>query len=205
MARSFSIPEYYKSSTVSFINKERREQDKRKQDLTPSIIDAGPVRFKIARHFGFCFGVENAIEIAYRALAENPEFWNEPQKAQKLMRERSQLETAFENINAISTDLSDTVELAELADMDGDAALLEEAATALKALQSKADSAELQALLSGEADGNDCFVEIHPGAGGTEAQDWAEMLLRMYVRWANSRGIAFTCISRLNDRIIAVR
>lgn len=105
------------------------------------------------------------------------------------MRERSQLETAFDNINSISTDLSDTVELAELAEIDGDEALLEEAAVALKKLQSKADEAELQALLSGEADGNDCFVEIHPGAGGTEAQDWAEMLLRMYMRWANSRGM----------------
>lgn len=105
------------------------------------------------------------------------------------MRERSQLETAFENINAISGDLVDTVELAELAEMDDDTSLLDEAASALKALQIKADAAELQALLSGEVDGNDCFVEIHPGAGGTEAQDWAEMLLRMYMRWANSRGM----------------
>lgn len=105
------------------------------------------------------------------------------------MRERSQLETAFENINSISTDLADTVELAELAEMDGDTSLLDESAAALTRLQEKSDAAELQALLSGEVDGNDCFVEIHPGAGGTEAQDWAEMLLRMYLRWANSRGM----------------
>lgn len=105
------------------------------------------------------------------------------------MRERSQLETAFDNINSITTDLADTVELAELAEMDGDTSLLDDAAKALKLLQDKADTAELQALLSGEVDGNDCFVEIHPGAGGTEAQDWAEMLLRMYLRWANSRGM----------------
>lgn len=73
MARSFTIPEYYKSSVVSTIKNERKERDKRKKDLSPSIIEAGRVRFKIARHFGFCFGVENAIEIAYRALAENPD------------------------------------------------------------------------------------------------------------------------------------
>ncbi len=102
------------------------------------------------------------------------------------MQERSALENAFNNITSISTDLTDTIELAEIADMDGDESLLEEAASALKSLQMKAAEAELQALMSGEADGNDCFVEIHPGAGGTEAQDWAEMLLRMYVRWANA-------------------
>lgn len=105
------------------------------------------------------------------------------------MQERSQLETAFNDINGISTDLADTVELAELADAEGDADLVEDAASALRELADKTSDAELRALLSGEADGNDCFVEIHPGAGGTEAQDWAQMLLRMYVRWAGSRGM----------------
>lgn len=105
------------------------------------------------------------------------------------MQERSRLEAAFEAITSISSDLEDTIELAELADLDGDADLLEEAAKVLSNLQRRAGKAELEALLSGEADANDCFIEIHPGAGGTEAQDWAEMLLRMYVRWANSRGM----------------
>ena len=105
------------------------------------------------------------------------------------MQERSRLETAFENINNIGGDLDDTIELAELADLEGDKDLLDEAAAALSALKDVAAKAELQALLSGEADANDCFVEIHPGAGGTEAQDWAEMLLRMYVRWANAHGM----------------
>jgi len=73
--------------------------------------------------------------------------------------------------------------------MDDDAELLDAAAEALTITKKAADAAELLALMSGEADGNDCFVEIHPGAGGTEAQDWAEMVLRMYMRWANSRGM----------------
>ena len=105
------------------------------------------------------------------------------------MRERSQLEDAFKNVETIETDLADAIEFAELAEMEGDDELLAEAEEALKTLQSKTRDAELAALLSGEADGNDCFVEIHPGAGGTEAQDWAAMLLRMYTRWANSRGM----------------
>lgn len=105
------------------------------------------------------------------------------------MQERAKLESAFEAINSISADLADNVELAELAEMDGDTALLDEAEKALRSVQEKAAKAELEALLSGEADGNDCFVEIHPGAGGTEAQDWAEMMMRMYTRWANARGM----------------
>jgi len=105
------------------------------------------------------------------------------------MRERNQLERAFENITFIEKDLNDTVELIELAELEEDTELLDEAIAALHPLKERSDTAELQALLSGEVDGNDCFLEIHPGAGGTEAQDWAEMLLRMYSRWANSRGM----------------
>ena len=104
------------------------------------------------------------------------------------MQERARLDDAFNDIKTLGTDLSDNIELAELAEMDGDESLLEEAAKALKALTDKGARAEVQALLSGEADRNDAFVEIHPGAGGTEAQDWAQMLLRMYSRWANSQG-----------------
>lgn len=104
------------------------------------------------------------------------------------MRERSRLEGAFEDINTLTSELADTLELIELAEMDNDESLLEEAASSLISLKDRAGQAEIQALLSGEADGNDCFVEIHPGAGGTEAQDWADMLYRMYVRWAGSRG-----------------
>lgn len=105
------------------------------------------------------------------------------------MQERAKLEAAFEAIKAISSNLSDNVELAELAEMDDDTSLLDDAAKALTKVKDKAAAAELDALLSGEADGNDCFVEIHPGAGGTEAQDWAEMMMRMYMRWANARGM----------------
>ena len=105
------------------------------------------------------------------------------------MQERAKLENAFEAIRSIETNLADNAELAELAEMDDDTDLLDAAAEALAKVHEKAERAELDALLSGEADGNDCFVEIHPGAGGTEAQDWADMMMRMYTRWANSRGM----------------
>ncbi len=104
------------------------------------------------------------------------------------MQERARLDGAFTDIKTLTADLADNVELAELAEIDGDDSLLSEAATALEKLRDRGAKAEVQALLSGEADSNDAFVEIHPGAGGTEAQDWAQMLLRMYSRWANSQG-----------------
>ena len=122
------------------------------------------------------------------ALSEDPSFWDSPQNAQKLMKERSRLESAFESIATLSKDLSDNLELAELAEMDDDQELLDAATNALTLVKEVAAKAELEALLSGEVDANDCFVEIHPGAGGTEAQDWAQMLLRMYTRWAQAHG-----------------
>ncbi len=105
------------------------------------------------------------------------------------MRERGRLESAFEQISDLETELADMLELVEMAEAENDADVLEEATNTLKTLKKRAGKAEIEALLSGEVDANNAFVEIHPGAGGTEAQDWAQMLLRMYVRWANRRGM----------------
>lgn len=104
------------------------------------------------------------------------------------MRERTRLDDAIGGWRSIKTELVDAVELFEMAEMDGDEDLLTEVETSLKKLASKAKSKEVAALLSGEADGNDCYIEIHAGAGGTESQDWADMLFRMYRRWAESKG-----------------
>jgi len=104
------------------------------------------------------------------------------------MRERNRLDAAIEVISEAETELADTIELVELAEMEGDESMIEDAVAGLRTLQDKMKRAELEALLSGEADGNDAYVEIHPGAGGTEAQDWASMMSRMYSRWANAHG-----------------
>ena len=105
------------------------------------------------------------------------------------MRERNRLEQQMGQITTLSGDLEAHKELAELAEMEGDADLLDEVRAALTASLEKAERAELEALLSGEADSNDCYIEIHAGAGGTESQDWASMLRRMYVRWAERSGM----------------
>lgn len=104
------------------------------------------------------------------------------------MRERNQLAQLVDGVRKIERDYEDTVGLAELADADGDQATLDEAQAALQALALEAKRREYESLLSGEADINDAFLEVHAGAGGTESQDWASMLLRMYVRWAEQHG-----------------
>jgi peptide chain release factor 2 len=122
------------------------------------------------------------------ALSERPDFWNDPEKAQKLMRERNRLEAGMNSILSLERELRDSVELAEMAEAEGDEGLIAEAQESLKAAQERAAKAELEALLSGEADSNDAYIEFNSGAGGTESQDWTEMLMRMYLRWANARG-----------------
>lgn len=110
------------------------------------------------------------------------------------MRERTRLDSAIGAVQSIETELSDSVELMELAELDSDEDMIDEAQESLKSLQEKAQEAEMAALLSGEADANDTYVEIHPGAGGTESQDWASMLFRMYQRWAEQRGFKVSTV-----------
>ncbi len=122
------------------------------------------------------------------ALSERSDFWNDPEKAQKLMRERNKLEAGMSSILSLERDLRDSVELAEMAEAESDEGLIDEAQATLAKVRERASKAELEALLSGEADGNDAYVEFNSGAGGTESQDWTQMLLRMYSRWAGARG-----------------
>ncbi len=122
------------------------------------------------------------------ARVEDPTLWDKPEEAQAVMRERTRLSGQIEAVREIERGLNDAVEFAELADLEGDEESLEEARASLRALKDRAARAELEALLSGEADSNDAYVEINSGAGGTESADWASMLLRMYSRWANAHG-----------------
>jgi peptide chain release factor 2 len=104
------------------------------------------------------------------------------------MRERNQIASAMEAVRRLETEVGDALELIELAEADGDAAMVNEAMASLRAAAAEAKRREIESLLSGEADANDCYVELNSGAGGTEAQDWAEMLMRMYMRWAEQHG-----------------
>ena len=114
--------------------------------------------------------------------------WADPAAAQKVMRERNVLASQTEGLLKLQADVAETVELIALAEAEGDEAMAAEGVAALKALAEDAKRREIESLLSGEADANDAYVEVNAGAGGTEAQDWAAMLLRMYMRWAEQHG-----------------
>ena len=104
------------------------------------------------------------------------------------MRERQKLDSAMSSVRSLENELADALGLIELAEAEGDASMVEEGEKAIAPLQQRAEQLRLQSMLSGEADGNDTYLEIHAGAGGTESQDWAEMLFRMYTRWAERHG-----------------
>ena len=104
------------------------------------------------------------------------------------MRERTSLDEQIKEIDNLASELTDNIELIEMGELEGDEGIITEAEAALASAKARAEKAELKTLLSGEADKNNCFLEVHAGAGGTEAQDWAEMLMRMYVRWAEAHG-----------------
>ena len=122
------------------------------------------------------------------ARVEDPKLWDNPRQAEEVMRERRRLESAVGTVNEISSEMSDAIEFIELGEAEGDDGVVEEGLATLQRLADRADADKVQALLAGEADANDTYLEVHAGAGGTESQDWAEMLLRMYSRWAERKG-----------------
>jgi len=119
---------------------------------------------------------------------ENPNVWDEPQRAQDLGRERARLADFVEGLDGISHGLEDAGELLELSADEGDDASVEAVSHDVDRLEARIDKLEFQRMFAGEMDPSNAFVDIQAGAGGTEAQDWAEMLLRMYLRWAEDRG-----------------
>jgi peptide chain release factor 2 len=122
------------------------------------------------------------------AQVEDPKLWDDPKAAQIVMRERRRLGEAIEATRAIEKELDDTTELMEMADAEGDEGLVDDAVKALADLAERSEKDKVAALLAGEADANDTYIEVNAGAGGTESQDWAEMLQRMYTRWAERHG-----------------
>jgi peptide chain release factor 2 len=118
------------------------------------------------------------------ARVEDQALWNDPKAAQVVMRERRRLEEAIGATRATQAELDDTVELLEMAEAEGDDAMIDDGIAQLAAMAEKAESDKVAALLAGEADANDTYIEVNAGAGGTESNDWAEMLGRMYMRWA---------------------
>ncbi|QJP13187.1 peptide chain release factor 2 [Starkeya sp. ORNL1] len=155
-------------------------------DLETSIDEIREAAGLLRQHIDFDRSKARLAEL--NALAEDPNLWNDPERAQKLMQERGTLEDGLGSLERIERELSDNVELIELGEAEGDDGIVKEAEASLAKLKAEVARRQLEALLSGEADGNDSYLEVHAGAGGTDSQDWALMLLRMYTRWAERRG-----------------
>jgi peptide chain release factor 2 len=139
------------------------------------------------------------------ARAEDPTLWDRPSDAQTLMRERERLASQVEAVRGLERGLADALEYAELADDEGDEASLDDARAQLAELKARGGRAELEALLSGEADANDAYLEINSGAGGTESCDWAGMLLRMYTRWAGAHGMSVELIEETDGEQAGIK
>src|SRR5688500_16379454 len=123
------------------------------------------------------------------ARVEDQALWDDPKAAQEVMRERRRLDEAIAATRAIQQELDDNLELIEMGEAEGDEALVDDAVAALAALAERAERDKVTALLAGEADAKDTYIEVNAGAGGTESQDWAEMLQRMYSRWGERHGM----------------
>ncbi len=119
---------------------------------------------------------------------ENPEIWSEPEKAQALGRERAQLDLIVKTLDSLERGLAEAREMLDLAADEGDEEMLEAVSGDLQGMERQVGELEFQRMFAGEMDDRPCFLDIQAGSGGTEAQDWAEMLLRMYLRWAERRG-----------------
>jgi peptide chain release factor 2 len=119
--------------------------------------------------------------------AEDSSLWNDAQEAQKLMRERQSLEDGIKTVRGVTQALEDNIGLIELGEEEGDQSVVAEAEASIRSLAGEVRARQIETMLSGEADSNDTYLEVHAGAGGTESQDWANMLLRMYTRWAERR------------------
>ena len=124
------------------------------------------------------------------ARTEDINLWNDPENAQKLMRERQSISNAIDEYKSMDNSLKEVLEMLELGFSEKDEEIIEDSLNSLNELLTKTKKGELEALLNGEADSNDTFLEINSGAGGTESCDWASMLLRMYLRWADKRGFS---------------
>ncbi|HRF09834.1 MAG TPA: peptide chain release factor 2 [Xanthobacteraceae bacterium] len=139
------------------------------------------------------------------AVAEDPKLWDDPQKASKLMQERTSLEDALSSIKRIETDLADNVELIALGEAENDESTIKDAEASLAALKAETGRRQMEALLSGEADSNDAYLEVHAGAGGTESQDWASMLLRMYTRWAEQHKFKIALVEQSDGETAGIK
>ena len=161
----------------------------------------------VPRHWGGIFdyaGNKERLE-EVDLILENPAIWEQPEQAQKLGQERAVLERLVHGLGRLQTDISDSLELLELAALEEDAQTLDEIAKEAHDIESRLEKMEFRRMFSGEADPNNAFIDIQAGSGGTEAQDWAAMLLRMYLRWGEDQGYKLEVVERSPGDVAGIK
>ncbi len=138
-------------------------------------------------------------------ILESPAIWEQPEQAQKLGQERARLEQLVRGLERLKTDVSDCAELLELAALEEDAQTLDEIAREADHIESRLEKMEFRRMFRNEADPNNAFIDIQAGSGGTEAQDWAEMLLRMYLRWGESQGYDMEVVEKSAGDVAGIK
>ncbi|MBH9969689.1 MULTISPECIES: peptide chain release factor 2 [Commensalibacter] len=146
----------------------------------------------LRRHLDWDTAKDRLAELNNRI--EDPNLWDDAENAQKIMQERTGLANQIERVERLEQDCKENLDLIALAEQDNDMEIVQDALQQLQSMEKEVKRLELESLLSGEADRNDCYLEVNSGAGGTEAQDWAEMMLRMYTRWAEQHGYKVTML-----------
>ncbi|AYN86437.1 peptide chain release factor 2 [Commensalibacter melissae] len=146
----------------------------------------------LRRHLDWDTAKDRLAELNNRI--EDPNLWDDAENAQKIMQERTGLANQIERVERLEQDCKENLDLIALAEQDNDMEIFQDALQQLQSMEKEVKRLELESLLSGEADRNDCYLEVNSGAGGTEAQDWAEMMLRMYTRWAEQHGYKVTML-----------
>ncbi len=139
------------------------------------------------------------------ALAEDPSLWQDQERAQKILKERRRLESSIGSIRGIENDLNDQIGMIEMAEAEGDTSLALEAEQKLLSIKDEVAKRGIQSLLSGELDGNDAYLQVNSGAGGTEAADWADMLLRMYLRWADQNDYKVLLMDKQDGEVAGIK
>ncbi len=166
-----------------------------------------PVRGSVLPHYGGIFdyaGNKERLE-EVDLMLENPAIWDEPEQATILGQERASLEQLVSGLDQLQTDISDCIELLEMAALEEDAQTLDEIARDANEIESRLEKMEFRRMFSGEADLNNAFIDIQSGSGGTEAQDWAAMLLRMYLRWGESQGYTLEIVERSPGDVAGIK
>jgi peptide chain release factor 2 len=153
--------------------------------------------------FDYAAKQERLVEVV-REL-EQPNIWDNPERAQELGRERARLEQVVGTLSRLATGLADAGEFLQLAREDGDVTIIASVARDVEALERQLAELEFQRMFAGEMDGANAFVDIQSGSGGTEAQDWASMLLRMYLRWAERRGFKTELIEQSDGEVAGIK